>query len=156
SGGTGLRLWAVLSSPNGIFFHRPLGVLRPGTVTYRARIEGASRLLSIMVSGSPRTVAPLFRPPRVRLALEPLVRSGACAMRAGDVSAWRGLPAGGATVGVMPVGAGGLQAALSVSRGGPLAGIAPASAAVPVLIGGTGPGHAPREATLQVGSVVLP
>jgi len=156
SGGTGLRLWAVLSSPNGIFFHRALGVLRPGTVTYRARIEGASRLLSIMVSGSPQAVAPLFRQPKVRLAFEHLVLSGAGAARAVDVSAWRGLPAGGATVGVMPVGAGGLQAALSVSRGGPLAGIAPAPAAVPVLIGGAGPGRAPREATLQVGSVVLP
>jgi hypothetical protein len=156
SGGPGLRLWAVLSSPNDIFFQRALGVLRPGTVTYRARIEGASRLLSIMVSGSPQTVAPLFRQPRVRLAFEHLVLLGAGATRAVDVSAWRGLQAGGATVGVTPLRAGGLQAALSVSSGGPLAGIAPASAAVPVLIGGVGRGRALRQATLQVGSLVLP
>lgn len=156
SGGPGLRLWAVLSSPNGIFFQRALGVLRPGTVTYRARIEGASRLLSIMVSGSPQAVAPLFRQPRVRLAFEHLVLLGAGATRAVDVSAWRGLQAGGATVGVTPLRAGGLQAALSVSGGGPLAGIAPASAAVPVLIGGVGQGRTLRQATLQVGSLVLP
>jgi hypothetical protein len=156
SGGTGLRLWAVLSSPNGIFFQRPLGVLRPGTATYRARLEGASRLLSIVVSGSPQAVAPLFRHPRVRLAFEHLVLSGADAMRTVSLSAWRGLQAGGATIGVMPLGAGGLQAALSVSRGGPLGAIAPASAAVPVLIGGVSGGSASRQATLQVGSLVLP
>jgi hypothetical protein len=156
SGGTGLRLWAVLSSPNDIFFQRPLGVLRPGTATYRARLEGASRLLSIVVSGSPQAVAHLFRHPRVRLAFEHLVLSGAGAMRTVSLSAWRGLQAGGATIGVMPLGAGGLQAALSVSRGGPLGAIAPASAAVPVLIGGVGEGSASRQATLQVGSLVLP
>jgi hypothetical protein len=156
SGGTGLRLWAVLSSPNNIFFQRPLGVLRPGTATYRARLEGASRLLSIVVSGSPQAVAPLFRHPRVRLAFEHLVLSGAGAMRTVSLSDWRGLQAGGATIGVMPLGAGGLQAALSVSRGGPLGAIAPASAAVPVLIGGVGRGSASREVTLQVGSLVLP
>ena len=156
SGGTGLRLWAVLSSPNGIFFHRPLGVLRPGTVTYRARLEGASRLLSVMVSGSPQVVTPLFRQPKVRLAFEHLVLSGAGATKTVGLSAWRGVQAGGATVGVMPLGAGGLQAALSVSGGGPLGGIAPASAAVPVLIGGVGRDRAPGKAALQVGSLVLP
>ena len=156
SGGTGLRLWAVLSSPNDIFFQRPLGVLRPGTTTYRARLEGASRLLSIMVSGSPQAVAPLFHQPRVRLTVEHLVLSGADATRVVSLSAWRGLQASRATVGVMPVGAGGLEAALSVYGGGTLGGIAPASAAVPVLIGGVGRGRAPRQATLQVGSLVLP
>jgi hypothetical protein len=156
SGGTGLRLWAVLLSPNGIFFQRALGVLRPGAVTYRARIEGASRLLSIMVSGSPQAVAPLFREPRVRVAFGHLVLSGAGATRAISLSAWRGLQAGGATVGVIPFRAGGLRAVLSVSGGGPLAGIAPASAAVPVLIGGVGRDRALRQATLQVGSLVLP
>jgi hypothetical protein len=156
SGGAGLRLWAVISSPNGIFFRRSLGVLRPGTMTYRVRIEGASRLLSLMVSGSPQAVAPLFRQPRVRLAFEHLVVSGAGATRAVSLSAWHGLQAGGATVGVMPLGAGGLQAALTVAQGGPLGGIAPAAATVPVLIGGVGRGRAPRQATLQVGSIVLP
>ena len=156
TGGTGLRLWAVLSSPDHIFRQRPLGVLRSGTTTYRARLEGASRLLSIVVSGSPQAVAPLLRQPRVRLAVEHLVVSGAGATRVISLSAWRGLQAGGATVGVMPLGGGGLEAALSVYGGGPLGGIAPASAAVPVLIGGVGPGRAPRQATLQVGSLALP
>lgn len=156
SGGTGLRLWAVLSSPNGIFFQRPLGVMRPGTTMYRARLEGASRLLSIVVSGSPQVVVPLFGQPRVRLAFGHLVLSGGAATRVVSLSAWRGLQASGATVGVVPLGAGGLQAALSVSGGGPLGGIAPASAAVPVLIGGIGRGRAPGQATLQVGSLVLP
>jgi FtsX-like permease family protein len=109
-----------------------------------------------MVSGSPQAVAPLFRQPRVRLAFEHLVLSGAGATRAVSLSAWHGLQAGGATVGVMPLKVGGLQAALTVSQGGPLGGIAPAAATVPVLIGGVGRGRAPRQATLQVGSIVLP
>ena len=154
--GKGLHLWAVLSSSNDMFFDRSLGVLRPGARTYRARVEGASRLLSIMVSGSPQAVAPLLRHPRVRLGFEDLVISGAGALRTVDLSAWRGLEADGATVGVVPLGAGGLQAALTVSQGGPLGGIAPASQPVPILIGGVKQGRAPREATLQVGSLVLP
>jgi len=156
SGGAGLRLWAVLSSSNEMFFDRSLGVLRPGTSTYRARILGASRLLSIMVSGSPQAVAPLFRHPRVRLVFSHLLLSGGTTERAIDVSAWRGLQADGTTVGVTPLGAGELRAALTVSQGGPLGGIAPASHPVPILIGGVGPGHAPSDATLQVGSVVIP
>jgi len=156
SGGKGLHLWAVLSSSNHIFSDRSLGVLRPGTRTYRARIEGASRLLSIMVSSSPQAVVPLLRHPRVRLVFKDLVLSGAGAMRTVDLSAWRGLEAGGATVGVMPLGAGELQAALTVSHGGSVGGIAPASQPVPILIGGVKRGGAPREATLQVGSLVLP
>ncbi len=156
SRGKGLHLWAVLSSSNDMFFDRSLGVLRPGTRTYRARVEGASRLLSIMVSGSPQAVAPLFRHPRVRLVFDHLVLLGAGAKRAVDLSAWRGLEAGGFTVGVLPLGAGKLQASLTVSRGGSLGGIAPASRPVPILIGGVRRGRAPREATLQVGSLVLP
>jgi hypothetical protein len=156
STGKGLHLWAVFSSSNDMFFDRSLGVLRPGTRTYRARILGASRLLSIMVSGSPQAVTPLFRHPRVRLVFSHLVLSGGGAERAVDVSAWRGLQAGGTTVGVTPFGAGELQAALTVSQGGSLGGIAPASQPVPILIGGVGPGRAPRDATLQVGSVVFP
>jgi hypothetical protein len=155
SGGTGLRLWAVLSSPNNIFFQRPLGVLRPGTATYRARLDGASRLLSIMVSGSPQAVAPLFRQPRLRIAFEHLAMTGAGGTRAVSLSAWRSLQAGGATVGVTRLAAGGLQAALSVSGGGSLGGISPASQPVPILVGGAG-GRAPRQATLQVGALVLP
>src|SRR5262249_13855640 len=115
STGEGLRLWAVLSSSKGVFFNRSLGVLRPGTRTYRAPLDGASRLLSIMVSGSARAVAPLFRHPRVRLVFEHLALSGADGERAVDLSAWRGLEAGGAKVGVTLLGAGGLQAALTVS-----------------------------------------
>ena len=156
SAGTALRLWAVLSSPDDIFFQRPLGVLRPGTTTYRARLEGASRLLSIVVSGSPQAVAPLFRQPMVHLGFGHLVLSGADATRLVSLSTWRGLQASGATVGVRPLGAGGLEATLPVYGGGALGGIAPASAAVPVLIGGVGRGRPPRQATLQVGSVVLP
>jgi len=156
SAGNGLHLWAVLSSPGRRFFDRSLGVLRPGTSAYRARVEGASRLLSIMVSGSSQTVAQLFHHPRVRLVFGGLVLSGARAVRTVDLSAWRGLEASGATVGVTPAGAGGLQAALTVSRGGPLGGIAPASRPVPILVGGVSAGRAPREATLQVGSLVLP
>jgi FtsX-like permease family len=156
STGQGLRLWAVLSSPKDMFFDRSLGVLRPGTRTYRARVEGASRLLSIMVSGSGRAVAPLFRHPTVRLVFSDLVLSGAGARRAVDLSAWRGLEAGGAKVGVTPLGGGELRAALMVSQGGSLGGIAPASQPVPVLIGGVRQGRAPKKATLQVGSLVLP
>jgi hypothetical protein len=156
STGQGLHLWAVLSSPNGMFIDRSLGVLRPGTSTYRARVEGASRLLSIMVSGSPQAVAPLFRHPRVRLVFSHLLLSGGTAGRTVGVSAWRGLQAGGTTVGVMSPGAGELQATLTVSQGGPLGGIAPASRPVPMLVGGVSPGRAPRDATLQVGSVVIP
>ena len=154
--GAGLRLWAVLSTSNGMFLDRSLGVLRPGTSTYRARITGASRLLSIMVSGPPQAVAPLFRHPRVRLLFSHLLLLGGTARRAIDVSAWRGLQAGGTTVGVTPLGAGKLRAALTVTQGGPLGGIAPASQPVPILIGGVGPGRAPSDATLQVGSVVIP
>ena len=153
---TGLRLWAVLSSPNDTFSDRPLGMLRPGTRTYRAHVDGASRLLSIMVSGSPRAAAALFHHPRVRLGFDHFVLSGTGAQRAVDLSAWRGLEAGGATVGATPLGAGGLQATLTVSHGGSLGGIAPASAPVPILIGGVRRGRAPPEATLQVGSLVLP
>jgi hypothetical protein len=109
-----------------------------------------------MVSGSPQAVTSLFRHPRVRLVFSHLVLSGGGAERAVDVSAWRGLQAGGTTVGVTPFGAGELQAALTVSQGGSLGGIAPASQPVPILIGGVGPGRAPRDATLQVGSVVFP
>jgi hypothetical protein len=156
AGGAGLHLWAVLSSSTEIFFDRSLGVLRPGTSTYRARILGASRLLSIMVSGSPQAVAPLLRHPRVRLLFSHLLVSEGTTERAIDVSAWRGLQAGGTTVGVTPLGAGELQTALTVSQGGPLGGIAPASHPVPILIGGVGPGRAPSDATLQVGSVVIP
>jgi hypothetical protein len=155
-GGTGLRLWAVLSSPAGIFVRRPLGALRPGTATYRASLAGASRLLSIVVSGSSQAVAPLFRQPRVRLGFEHVVLSGARATRVVSLSAWRGLRTGGATVGVRPLGAGGLEAALTVSQSGPLGGIAPTAGTVPALIGGVGRGRAPRQATLQVGSLVLP
>jgi hypothetical protein len=154
--GKGLRLWAVLSSPDGTFFDRSLGVLRPGTRTYRARMVGASRLLSIVISGSPRAVTPLFRHPRVRLVFSHLVLLGGGAERAVDVSAWRGLQAGATTVGVTRLGAGQLQVALTVSRGGSLGGIAPASQPVPILVGGVGPGRTPSEATLQVGSAVLP
>jgi hypothetical protein len=156
STGKGLHLWAVLSSSDHRFFDRSLGMLQPGTRTYRARAEGASRLLSIMVSGSPQAVAPLFRHPRVRLVFEDLVLSGAGVVRTVDLSDWRGLQASGTTVGVTPLGAGELQAALTVSQGGPLGGIAPASQPVPILIGGVGPGRPPREATFQVGSLVLP
>ena len=154
--GKGLRLWAVLSTPNDVFLDRSLGVLVPGTRTYRARIDGAARLLSIMVSGSPQAVAPLLPHPRVNLVFGHLVLSGGGATRAVDLSAWRGLEADGAKVGVMPRGAGELQAALTVSQGGSLGGIAPASAPVPILIGGVQAGRAPSEATLQVGSLVLP
>jgi hypothetical protein len=154
--GKGLHLWAVLSSSNGVFFDRSLGLLRLGTETYRARVQGASRLLSIMVSGSPQTVAALFRQPRVRLVLGQLVLSGAGANRVVDLSAWRGLQAGGARVGVTSAGPGQLQATLTVSQGGSLGGIAPASSPVPILIGGVSRGRAPSEATLQVGSIVLP
>ena len=156
SGGTGLRLWAVLSSPNGIFFRRPLGVLRPRTATYRASLKGASRLLSIAVSGSPQAVAALFRQPRVRLAFEHLVLSGAGATREVSLSAWRGLQASRATVGVRSLAAGGLEATLTVSQGGPIGAVAPPAGTVPVLVGGVGRGRAPRQATLQVGSLVLP
>jgi len=156
STGKGLHLWAVLSLPNGMFLDRSLGVVRPGTATYRARIQGSSRLLSLMVSGSPQAVAPLFRHPRIRLVFSHLVLSGDGAERAIDVSAWRGLEAGGTTVGVTPRGAGELQAALTVSQGGSLGGIAPASQPVPILVGGVGPGRVPGDATLQVGSVAIP
>jgi hypothetical protein len=156
SAGKGLHLWAVLSSSSDMFVDRSLGVLRLGTSTYRAGVKGASRLLSIMVSGSPQAVAPLFRHPKIRLVFEDLVLSGADTQRAVDLSGWRGLEADGATVGVIPVGAGGLQAALTVSQGGSLGGIAPASAPIPILVGGVGRGRAPKDATLQVGSVVVP
>jgi hypothetical protein len=139
-----------------MFFDRSLGVLRPGTRTYRARIPGASRLLSIVISGSPQAVAPLFRHPRVRLVFSHLVLTERGAERAVDVSAWRGLQTGGTTVGVTRLRAGELQVALTVSQGGSLGGIAPASQPVPILVGGVGPGRAPSEATLQVGSAVLP
>src|SRR5262249_27163594 len=112
STGKGLRLWAVLSSSNDMFFDRPLGALQPGTRTYKARVEGASRLLSIMVSGSPQAVAPLLRQPRVRLVFHRFLLSGAGVNRAVDLTAWRGLEAGGAKVGVTHRGAGELQAAL--------------------------------------------
>jgi hypothetical protein len=154
--GTGLHLWAVLSSSNDAFFDRSLGVLRTGTATYRARVEGASRLLSIMVTGSPQAVAPLLRHPRLRLAFGHLVLSGKGATHTVDLSDWRGLEASGATVSAMPLPEGALQAALTVSNGGSLGGIAPASQPVPILVGGVNRGGAPREATLQVGSVVLP
>jgi FtsX-like permease family protein len=154
--GTGMHLWAVLSSSAGVFLDRSLGLLRPGSRTYRARLDGASRFLSIMVTGSPQAVAPLLHHPRLRLVIDHAVVSGAGARRPVNLSAWRGLEAGGVKVGVMPDGAGGLQVALTVTHGGPIGGIAPASAPVPVLIGGVGRGRAPRQATLQVGSLVLP
>ena len=89
---------------------------------HRARVEGASRLLSIMVSGSPQAVTPLFRHPRVRLVFSHLVLSGGGAGRAVDVSAWRGLQAGGGTVGVTPLGAGGgVFVVLSMGGGSPVA-----------------------------------
>jgi len=156
SSGSGLQLRAVLSSSNGTFLDRPLGVLQPGTRTYGARVEGASRLLSIMVSGSPQAVAHLFRHPVVRLAFENTLLLGAGPGRRVDLSAWRGLEAGGATVSVTPLGAGGLQAELRISKGGALGGVAPASQPVPMLVGGVQRGSAPREATIQVGSLVLP
>jgi FtsX-like permease family protein len=156
STGQGLHLWAVLASPNGTFLDRSLGLLQPGTRTYRAGIRGANRLLSIMVSGSPQAVAPLLSHPRVNLVFGHLVVSGGGATRAVGLSAWRGLEADGAKVGVVARGAGALQAALTVSRVGTLGGIAPASAPVPILIGGVRRGGAPVQATLQVGSLVLP
>jgi hypothetical protein len=156
SAGTGLRLWAVLSSPGETFVDRPLGVVRPGTSTYRAPVTGASRLISIMVSGSPQAVAPLFRHPKVQLLFDDLVISGSGARRTVNLTGWRGLQANGAKVGVAPVGAGGLQLALTVSQGGSLGGIAPAAQRVPILIGGVGPGRTPEDATLQIGSVVVP
>jgi len=156
SAGSGLRLWAVLASPNGTFLDRPLGVLQPGTHTYRARVEGADRLLSIMVSGSPQVVEPLFRHPIVRLVLGNSLLLGAGPGRAVDLSAWRGLDAGGATVSARPSGATGLQAGLRVSSGGALGGVAPASQPVPVLVGGVRAGSVPDQATIQVGSLVLP
>jgi hypothetical protein len=156
STGRGLQLWVVLSSSNGTFFERPLGALQPGTRTYRAGVEGASRLLSIMVSGSPQAVTHLFRHPIVRLVFENPLLLGAGPARPVDLSAWRGLEAGGARVSVTPFVAGGLRAELRVSHGGALGGIAPASQPVPVLVGGVGQGRAPRQATIQVGSLVLP
>jgi hypothetical protein len=151
-----LHLWAVLSSSAGIFLDRSLGLLRPGSRTYRAHVDGAARLLSFMVTGSPQAVAPLFHHPRLSLVVDHAVVSGAGAQRPVDLSAWRGLEAGGVKVGVMPDGPGGLHVALTVSHAGPIGGIAPASGPVPVLIGGVGRGRAPRQATLQVGSLVLP
>ena len=156
STGEGLRLWAVLSSSKGVFFNRSLGVLRPGTRTYRAPLGGGSRLLSIMVSGSTHAVAPLFRHPTVRLVFEHLGLSQPGPQHAVDLTAWRGLEAGGAKVGVRPLGANELQATLTVSHGGSLGGIAPASGPVPILIGGVGRGHRPSKATLQVGSLLVP
>jgi hypothetical protein len=156
STGKGLRLWAILASSSGVVFDRSLGVLQPGTGAYRARVAGASRLLSIMVSGSQQAVAPLLPRPMVRLVFEHLAISGAGASRAVDLSAWRGVEASGATVPVSPIAAGGLQAALTASQSGPLGGIAPASQPIPILIGGVSRARAPREATLQVGSIVLP
>jgi hypothetical protein len=156
STGKGLHLWAVLASSRGVVFDRSLGVLRPGTGAYRARVAGASRLLSIMASGSQQAVAPLLPRPRVRLVFEHLALSGAGPSRAVDLSAWRGVEASGATVPVRPIAGGGLQAALTASQSGPLGGIAPASQPIPILIGGVSRARAPREATLQVGSIVLP
>jgi len=156
SAGAGLHLWAVLSSPSGVFLHRSLGLLQPGSRTYRASVDGAARFLSIMVTGSPQAVAPLLHHPTLRLVVDHAVVSGADAQQPIDLSAWRGLEAGGVKVGVKPAGAGGLQMALTVTHGGPIGGIAPASTPVPVLIGGVGRGRAPTHATLQVGSLVLP
>ncbi|MGN6796201.1 MAG: FtsX-like permease family protein [Streptosporangiaceae bacterium] len=154
--GTGLHLWAVLSSSAGAFLHRSLGLLGPGIRTYRTPLAGASRFLSIMVTGSPQAVAPLLHHPRLRLVFDDAVVSGAGAQRQLDLSAWRGLEAGGVKVGVAPGGVRGLQVVLTVTHAGPIGGIAPASGPVPVLIGGVGPGRAPSRATLQVGSLVLP
>src|SRR5260370_4160722 len=101
-----------------------------------------------MLSGSPQAVEKLFRHPKVRLSFEDLVLSGAGAERTVDLSAWRGLEADGTKVGVTPVGAGGLQAAFTVSQSGSLAGIAPASSRVPALIVGVTPGQPLTPATL--------
>jgi hypothetical protein len=154
--GTGLHLWAVLSSRTGVFLDRSLGLLRPGTRSYRARVAGASRFLSIMVTGSPQAVRPLLHHPRLRLVVDHAVVSDAKAQRPIDLSAWHGLEAGGVKVGVTPAPPGGLQMVLTVAHNGPIGGIAPASAPVPVLIGGVGRSRAPTQATLQVGSLVLP
>jgi FtsX-like permease family len=154
--GTSLHLWAVLSSPTGVSLDRSLGLLRPGTRTYRARVAGASRFLSIMVTGSPRAVIPLLHHPRLRLVVDHAVVSGAGVQRPIDLSAWHGLEAGGVKVGVMPARPGGIQVVLTVAHAGPIGGIAPASGPVPVLIGGVGRSRAPTQATLQVGSLVLP
>jgi hypothetical protein len=154
STGKGLQLWAVLSSSKGTFFDRPLGVLQPGTRTYSARVEGASRLLSIMVSGSPQAIAHLFPHPIVRLVFENPRLLGAGPDRRVDLSAWRGLEAGGATVSVAPIGTGGIQVEMRISHGGALAGVAPASQPVPMLVGGVNRRSAPREATIQVGSLM--
>jgi hypothetical protein len=154
--GTGLHLWAVLSSSAGAFLHRSLGLLQPGISAYRTPLAGASRFLSIMITGSPQAVAPLLHHPRLRLVVDHAVVSGSGTQRQLDLSAWRGLEAGGVKVGVMPDGVRGLQVALTVSHAGPIGGIAPASGPVPVLIGGVGHRHAPSQAALQVGSLVLP
>jgi len=97
-----------------------------------------------------------MRQPRVRLVFDHLLLLGAGARRSVDLSAWRGLGAGGAKVGVTHRGAGELQAALTVSKGGSLGGIAPAPQSVPILIGGVARGRAPTEATLEIGTLVLP
>jgi hypothetical protein len=156
SAGTGLHLLAVLSSPAGVFLDRSLGLLRPGSSTYRTRVDGASRLLSIMVTGSPQAVSPLLHHPRIRLVVDHAVVSGPGSQRPVDLSDWRGLEAGGVKVGAVPKGAAGLQVALTVSHNGPIGGIAPPSPPLSVLIGGVGRGRAPRQAILQVGSLVLP
>jgi len=109
-----------------------------------------------MVSGSSQAVAALFRQPIVRLVFQHVVLSGAHIWRAVNLLAWHGLEAGGAKVGVMHRGAGQIQAALTVSNGGPLGGIAPVSEPVPILIGGVARNRALKEATLQVGSLALP
>jgi hypothetical protein len=156
SNASGLRLWAVVASPDGTYSDRQLGVLQPGTRTYTAQVGGASRLLSIMVSGPPPAVALLLPHPVVRLVLGNLVVQGSGRSRQVDLSGWHGLDAGGARVSVTPAGTGTLRAELTVSHGGPLAGVAPAPALVPILVGGV-PQHSARgEATIQVGSLVLP
>jgi hypothetical protein len=84
------------------------------------------------------------------------VVSNANVQRPIDLSPWHGLEAGGVKVGVTPAPSRGLQVVLTVAHNGPIGGIAPAAAPVPVLIGGVGRNRAPTQATLEVGSLVLP
>jgi hypothetical protein len=150
----GLRLWTVLEYPTRGVVGRDLGPLRSGTERYETAVSGARRLLSIVL------VAPFPVPPSLLQAgdlpvmFQRLTVSGSFGSRSVDMSGWRGLQTGAATVRVVSLGGGGVRATVTAVGGGPIGGVAPPAPPVPILVGGVR-NSLPRQASLQIGHLHL-
>jgi hypothetical protein len=152
----GLHLWVVGQGLSGKVADRDLGTLRRGQRAYVGHMAGLRRLLSIVVSPRRAVAAPVFRGQRFTLSFDSLMLSGPWGSRSVDVSGWRGLNTGGASVATRAAPDGGIRAGLAVVNPGPIGAIAPPAPPLPMVVGSVEQGRPRSGAAVQIGRLQVP